>query len=329
MGEFIRTGLKTLAVFVLMGASISAFGQAQMSEVAETFNQGVQLMKINPDGAATAFEKAMKLADEVGTDEALEIKNQAIKQIPKMHWESAKSLAGKKDYSGAVAKLEKCVTTATAAGDESLVRRAKSTTLSIINAQGNTAFQNGEYDVAIAHYDNAIKRNARFSKAYLGKVLVYDKTGDLDKMEESGVKGMEVAQAARDNKTAGTIQQKMRSTFFNSAQVKFKDEDYAGAEKCLSRSVKYGNNNALVHYQLGLAFEGQNKWAEAVKSYEKSAELDMGTAAEKAKVFFKLGGAYEALGNTAKACESYKKALHGEFAEAAKYKIETELGCDK
>ena len=55
----------------------------------------------------------------------------------------------------------------------------------------------------------------------------------------------------------------------------------------------------------------------------------MGTDAEKAKVFFKLGGAYEALGNTAKACESYKKALHGEFAEAAKYKIETELGCDK
>lgn len=329
MGEFFRTGLKTLTVFVLMGVSVNAFGQAQMSEVAETFNQGVQLMKINPDGAAKAFENAVKLADEVGTDEALEIKNQAIKQIPKMHWESAKKLAGKKDYEGAIDRLEKCVSTATTAGDETLVRNAKSTTLSIFNAQGNTAFQNGDYDAAIAHYDNAIKRNERYSKAYLGKVLVYDKTGDLEKMEESGIKGVEVAQAARDNKTAGDIQQKMRSTFFNSAQAKFKDEDFAGAEKCLSRSIQYGNNNALVHYQLGLAYEGQEKWSEAVESFTKSAELDMGSAAEKAKVFFKLGGAYEALGNTSMACESYKKAMHGEFAEAAKYKIETELGCDK
>ena len=161
MGEFFRTGLKTLTVFVLMGVSVNAFGQAQMSEVAETFNQGVQLMKINPDGAAKAFENAIKLADEVGTDEALEIKNQAIKQIPKMHWESAKKLAGTKDYEGAIDRLEKCVSTATTAGDETLVRNAKSTTLSIINVQGSTAFQNGDYDAAIAHYDNAIKRNAR------------------------------------------------------------------------------------------------------------------------------------------------------------------------
>ena len=44
-----------------MGSSISAFGQAQMSDVAETFNQGVQMMKINPDGAITSFEKQLSL----------------------------------------------------------------------------------------------------------------------------------------------------------------------------------------------------------------------------------------------------------------------------
>ena len=329
MGELFRTGLKTLAVFVMLGISVSAFGQAEMAEVAETYNQGVQLMKINPDGAAVAFEKAASLADQVGTDEAMNLKSQAVKQIPKMYWESAKKLAGKKDYDGAIDRLDKVVATASAAGDASLERRAKSTKLSIINAQGNSAFQKGEFDAAITHYDKAIALNSKYAKAFLGKVLVYDKMGDLEKMEESGLAGIEAAKSARDNKTAGTIQQKMRSTFFNSAQAKFKAEDFTGAEKCLSRSVQYGNNNAMVHYQLGLAYEGQQKWNEAIGSFEKSAELDMGSDADKAKVFFKLGGAYEALGNGAKACESYKKALHGEFAEASKYKIESVLKCDE
>ncbi len=79
---------------------------------------------------------------------------------------------------------------------------------------------------------------------------------------------------------------------------------------------------------MGLAFEGQQKWEKAIVSFNKSVELDMGTDAEKAKVFFKLGGAYEALGNGTKACENYKLSLHGEFAEAAKYKIETVLECN-
>jgi tetratricopeptide (TPR) repeat protein len=327
MGDFLRTGLKTLTMLAVFAISVNAFGQAQMSDVADTFNQGVQMMKINPDAAITSFEKTIELADQVGTDEAMELKMQALTQIPKMYWESAKKLAGKKDYAGAIKKLDSCIETGNTAKDNKLVNRAKSTKLSIINVQGNTALSNGEYDAAIGYFDAALQLNPKYAKALLGKTLVYDKTGDLDKMEEAGIKGIEIATAARDNKTAGTIQQKLRSTFFNSAQLKLQEEDYAGAEKCLSRSVQYGNNNAVVHYQLGLAYEGQQKWNEAIEEFNKSAELDMGSNAEKAKIFFKLGGAYEAAGNNAKACESYKKALHGEFVEAAKYKIETVLAC--
>jgi tetratricopeptide (TPR) repeat protein len=328
MGDFFRTGLRTLATLIMLSIAINTSAQTQMSDVADSFNQGVQMMKINPDAAITSFLKTIELADQVGTDEAINLKNQAITQIPKMYWESAKKLAGKKDYPGAIEKLDACIETGTTAKDTKLVQRAKSTKVGIVNLQGNTAMAQGDFDAALSYFDKAIQLNPKYAKAMLGKTLVYDKMGDLDKMEEAGIKGMELATSARDNKTAGTIQQKLRSSFFNSAQAKFQAEDFAGAEKCLSRSVEYGNNSAIVHYQLGLAYEGQKKWNEAVSSFTKSAELDMGTDAEKAKIFFKLGGAYEALGNTAKACESYKKAIHGEFAEAAKYKIETELGCD-
>jgi len=328
MGDFLRTGLKTLTTLIILGISVNAFGQAQMGDVADSFNQGVQMIKINPDAAITSFEKTIELADQVGTDEAMDLKMQALSQIPKMYWESAKKLAGKKDYAGAIKKLDSCMETGKTAKDTKLVSRARSTKLSIINVQGNTALTNGEYEAALGYFDAALQMNPKYAKAYLGKTLVYDEMGDLDKMEEAGMKGIEVATAARDNKTAGTIQQKLRGTFFNSAQAKLQSEDFAGAEKCLSRSIQYGNNNAVVHYQLGLSYEGQQKWNEAIEAFSKSAELDMGTDAEKAKVFFKLAGAYEAAGNNAKACESYKKALYGEFEEAAKYKIENVLNCD-
>ncbi len=328
MGELFRKGLKTLTVFVLMGVSLSAFGQAEMSQVAEAFNQGVQLMKINPDGAITAFDKAIKLADELGTEEALGIKSQATKQMPKMYYESAKKLVGKKDFVTAIAKLEKSAEAAGVLGDKAQASKANRTILSILNSQGGTAFKNGDYPAAIGFYDNAIQRKSTYAKAFLGKTQVYDKMGDLDKMEETALLGIDAAKSSRDNKTAGTIQQKLRSTFFNSAQAKFQSNDFAGAEKCLSRSIKYGTNNALTHYQMGLAFEGQKKWEKAIVSFNKSVELDMGTDAEKAKIFFKLGGAYEALGNGTKACESYKLSLHGEFAELAKYKIENVLKCN-
>lgn len=328
MGDFLRTGLKTLTVLLILGISVNAFGQTEMSDVADSFNQGVQMMKINPDAAITSFERTIELADQVGTDEAMELKMQAVAQIPKMYWESAKKLAGKKDYVNAIKKLDSCMETGKTAKDTKLVSRARGTKLSIINVQGNTALSDGEFEAALGYFDTALQMNPKYAKALLGKTLVYDKMGDLDKMEEAGIKGMEVATAARDNKTSGTIQQKLRSTFFNSAQAKLQSEDFAGAEKCLSRSIQYGNNNAQVHYQLGLSYEGQQKWNEAIESFSKSAELDMGTNTEKAKVFFKLGGAYEAVGNTAKACESYKNALYGEFAEAAKYKIENVLKCN-
>lgn len=328
MGDFVRTGLKTLATLIILGISVNAFGQTEMSDVADSFNQGVQMMKINPDAAITSFEKTIELADQVGTDEAMELKMQAVAQIPKMYWESAKKLAGKKDYVNAIKKLDSCMETGKTANDTKLVSRARGTKLSIINVQGNTALSDGEYEAALDYFDTALQMNPKYAKALLGKTLVYDKMGDLDKMEEAGIQGMEVATAARDNKTSGTIQQKLRSTFFNSAQAKLQAQDFAGAEKCLSRSIQYGNNNAQVHYQLGLTYEGQEKWNEAIESFSKSVELDMGTSAEKAKVFFKLGGAYEAVGNSTKACESYKQALHGEFAEAAKYKIENVLQCN-
>ncbi len=328
MGELFRTGFKTLFVLIILGISVNISAQTEMAEVADAFNQGVQMMKINPDMAIKSFETAIELADKVGGEESANLKSQAMKQIPKMYWESAKKLAGKKDYDNAIAKLDACIETSDRVGDKSQSSRALSTSLSILNVQGSTALGNGDHAAALGYFDNALGRRANYAKAYLGKVLVYVEMQDLEKMEESAIMGIEAAKSSRDNKTGGSIQQKLRGTYFNSAQTKMMDKDYAGAEKCLSKSIEYGNSNSTTHYQLGLALKGQESWEGAIASFNNALEADMGDDAAKAKIYYELGGAYMAIGDTSKACESYKKALFGEFAEASKYQIETVLKCD-
>lgn len=326
MGELKRKALRGILVIFAMTLSLNTFGQASMAEVVETFNAGVTMMKMNPDAAIASFEKTVELADQVGA-EAAEIKDQAMKQIPKMYWESAKNLAGKKDYEGALEKLEACIKTSEKVDDKSLASRANTTALSILNVMGTNALSAGDYPTALNYFDKVIIREPRYAKAFLGKVLVYAEMEDYDMMEEVGVMGIETAKSTRDNKTAGDIQTKLRSTFLNNAQVNMRDEDYAAAVQNLTRSIEYGNASSSIWYQLGQAQQGISKWADAVKSFTSSLELELGGDSDKAKIYFELGRSYQELGDVANACASYKKAMFGDFAEAAKYQVETVLKC--
>ena len=313
-------------MFIITALSLQAFGQAEMSQVVEAFNEGVAQMKTNPDAAVVSFEKAVSLANEVG-DEANDIKDQAIRQIPKMYWESAKKFAAKKDYDGALAKLEACIKSSKEIGDNAQASRANSTALTIINTQGSVALAAKDYDGALGYFNKVIEREARYAKAYLGKVLVYDEMKDYASMEEAAKKGIEAAKASRDSKTSEDISKKVRGTFFNNAQESMKNKEYSSAIDYLSRSIDFGNLNADTYYQLGLAQEGVGKWNDAIDSFTEALEYEAGGDADKAKIYFEMGKSYQSISDTANACASYKKALFGEFAEAAKYQIETVLQC--
>jgi tetratricopeptide (TPR) repeat protein len=326
MSKFIRSVLTTFSIIILAGFSSNLYSQAAMADVVSAFNSGVSMMKINPDAAIVSFEKAIALADEVG-EEADDLRDQASKQIPKMYWETAKTLTGKKDYDGAIAKLDACIKTSNEVGDKAQASRANNTALSILNAQGSGALNDKEYTKALGYFDSALEREDRYVKAYLGKVLAYDGLLDYDKMEEVGKIGLEKAKAMRDTKTSGDIEKKMRGTFFNNAQESMASKDYSAAIKNISKSIEYGNSSSLTYYQLGLAYEGVSNWSEAVASFNKSLELELGSDSDKAKLFFELGKCYQELEDTLNACASYKRAMFGEFEEAAKYQIENVLQC--
>jgi len=312
-----------------MGVAPVIYGQTNINDVKASFNQAVQMEKINPEAAISSYETVIQLADEVGGNEAEQIKSQALSRIPKMHYELAKKLAGAKDYEGSVKMLDASIEGFNKIGDSRSASRSLGTILSIRNVQGSAAINEGNYTEALAFYDDALQRNPAYTKGYLGRLLIYDKMEDVDKMEETAIMGLQMCQQENDNRTAGDINRVMSAHFFNDAQTAMAGKDYAKAESNLKGTIEYGNNNIIVYYQLGLAQKGQGKWEEAVTSFSKALELETGGAEEKAKIYFGLGESYQALGRNAQACEAYKNAFYGEFAEAAKYQVENVLECDK
>lgn len=315
--------LTVAAVFL----AVNLTAQTTMEQVATAYNEGVAAMASNPELAIKAFEKTIKLADEVTDPEAATLKQNAIGQIPKMHFEWAKLLAGKKDLPGAITQLENCLAVSQKYGSTQYVNQAKGTIVAIYLSMGNTALAAKDYPGAHKNYDGAISYDNKNTKAYLGKVLAYQGQNMLTEMVATADAAIEAGKLPSDAAVVADIKKSVANTHYNAAQKAFQEKAYPKVEENLLTSMKYGNNTAAVYYQLGVVRINMKKWAEAVESLNEALEYEEGSDADKAKYYFNLGKSYEALANPTKACESYKKALFGEFAAAAKYQIETVLKC--
>ena len=82
-------------------------------------------------------------------------------------------------------------------------------------------------------------------------------------------------------------------------------EDYASADKWLTKSVETDPRDAVARYFLGRAKYNQKRFEEAVSNFAECLKLDptyVGAADN-------LGLAYEGLGKTVEAIEAYKRAI--------------------
>jgi tetratricopeptide (TPR) repeat protein len=319
--------LRQLFTTVAMVVAVSLSAQTTMQEVANAYNEGVKHAATNQELAIKAFEQTIALADAVTEAEAAQLKANAIGQIPKLYFDWARALAGKNDLAGAVKQLENCLSASEKYNSTQYVRNATGTIVSIYLAMGNNALNAKDYENAIKNYSSTISYDNQNAKAYLGKVMVYQAQGKMVEMVEAANAGIANSTRPNDAAVVSDINKVVSTTFFNAAQKSMQEKSYAKTEENLLNSVKYGNDNSIVYYQLGLARMNMNKFSDAVDSFMEAADTEEGGDAEKAKIFFNMGKCYESMNNAAKACESYKKALFGEFAAAAKYQIETVLKC--
>ncbi len=317
--------VKSLLFLLLFTVSLTGFSQS-MKEAVDAFNEGASLSKSNPEGAIEAFNKCIGISEKLG-DEGSETKEKAEAQLPLLYYTVAINNYKKKDFDAAIAGLEEAKTVSDKYGNAEISKKSSAVIPQIYYAKGSTEYKSKEYDAALASMDKAAELNPKYAKPFLVKATIYKAQGNTEQMLAACDKAIEIGSTG-DKKTAGSAKKLAKNTMFNNAVAAIGAKNWAEAEKNLKSSIKYGNDSPDVHYQLGKVYVAQKKWDSAIESLNAAIQGDTGDATAKAKYYYELGNAFVGKGDNASACSAFKNAQYGDYAQNAKYQIETVLKCN-
>ncbi len=325
MSTIKRLSVKSMALVLFVAVSLSAHSQS-VKEAVEAYNKGATLIKSDPAGAITAFEKCVSISEQLGA-EGNETKANAEKQLPTLYYTVAMNSYKKKEYSLAIKKFDEAIVVAEKYNNSNIRKKAERIIPQLYNIEGTAFYKSKDFDNALASFENAIERNANFAKPYLGKGLVYKNKGEFDKMLAACDKAIEVGLATGDAKTVASAEKLAQNTMFNNAVKALDGQNWDEAEKNLKSSILYGNNSTDAFFQLGKVYSALKKWEDSITNLTRALELEQGDDSAKARYYFELGNAYVGKGDTGAACSAYKNAMYGQYAEYAKYQVETVLKC--
>ena len=94
-----------LSAIMLSTASLTTFAQTK-DDAGQALNEGIQLKDTDVNAAIAKFNDCIKICEQVGV-EADDIKSQAEKVLPGLHFQSAMELYKAKKLSNAIAEFEK------------------------------------------------------------------------------------------------------------------------------------------------------------------------------------------------------------------------------
>lgn len=232
-----------------------------------------------------------------------------------------------KNYEEAIEKFNLAIESAEKYGDSKVKEGSEKLLPQLHYILGNSFSKSKEFEKAHANYDMAIEYNPVYTKAFLGKGLVYREQEDLENMTATLEKVVELGLNSNDQQTVETAEKVLQNTYFNAAVIALSAQNMEEAEEALIKTIDYGNQSVDAYFQLARIFNSKQNFTEAINKVNKAIELETGDDVEKAKLYYELATSYVGLGDTTAACDAYKKASYGAYAENAKYQIEQVLKC--
>ena len=320
-----RKQVKKWMAILLMLITVTGYAQTK-NDAITAYNEGVQLLSTNPAGALAAFERCIEVCTTLG-EEGDDTKALAEIQIPKLHYSLARESMQAKNNVEAIDKFNKAIEAAEKYNDE----KVKSGSLKLVPQLhyilANSYSKGKDFENAHANYDKAIEYNPNYTKALLGKGLVYREQKDTENMKATLDKVIEIGLNTNDVKSVETAGKVLQNTYFNAAVKALSEQKTDEAEEALKLTIEYGNESVDAYYQLAKIYNAKKNFNEAVPKINKAIELETGGDDVKAKLYYELATSYVGLGDTTAACDAYKKASFGAYAENAKYQIEHVLKC--
>jgi len=324
---------KYVLLGIVMTMSIALFAQTPMDPVIAKFNDGAA--KVNAGDFKTAiadFEEVIALAETVG-ESANDLKAKAQSQLPVLHYQVATAYMKQKKYEEAIPSLEKTIELSDLYGNNT-DNKAKALKYlpQLSTGVGTQKYKEKDFPAALANFDEAIKYDAGYAKAYLGKGLIYADQFKEKEMTDNLSKAIELSKQSADEKTIEMAQARLGMFYINRgnidmADVDPEDEDYSPAIASFEKAISVDPGAADAYYMLSMIWNKTIEFDKAIENAKKALEFETDES-KIAAINFELGSAYFGAAEYGLACEAFNKALVGPLAEKAQAKKEKVPGCE-
>ncbi|MDP6397167.1 MAG: tetratricopeptide repeat protein [Candidatus Marinimicrobia bacterium] len=127
--------------------------------------------------------------------------------------------------------------------------------------QGNDYYNQGDYDIAIQFYENAIVLKPDYADAYINLGVAYDEQENYDKAIEAYKKVIE-------------IDPDYALAYYNLGLAYDEQDNYDKAIQSYEKAIEVDPDYAKAYNNLGLAYKKQDNYDKAIQSYEKAIEVD-------------------------------------------------------
>lgn len=282
--------------------SMGVMSAQDLATATSTYNSGAEALTMgNKTGALEYFQKALTMAQALG-DEGAEVASNCKNAIPSVILSIGKELYNKKDFDGAVAKMNEAAAAAKEYGNEEVVAEVADllpqVAITRSMEKANAAFKAKDIAGAVAGYTEVMAADTANGVAALRLGQLLSGTGKFDE----AVKYLEVA--ARNGQEANA-KSLLSTTYLKDAASKLKGGKYADAVALAVKANDF-KENAQAFLIAGQASQKANKNTDAISYFEKYLEAAP-TAKNAGAIAFTVGALYQQAGNKAKALEYYKK----------------------
>jgi tetratricopeptide (TPR) repeat protein len=315
----------TLTAILITSLALGALAQTK-NDAAIAFNAAAQLASTDLPGAVKGMNDVVVLCGKIGAD-ANDIKANAQKTIPGLHYQIANNFLKDKKIDDAQLSLEKSLELATLYNDADTKDKASKQLSKVYVAKGNGLLKAEKTVEALALFDKAIVLQPTYAKAYFASGQAYKKKADFEKMKTAMDQAITYGKETGDTTSVNNAKNVMRENLVTRASKAVQKGANDQAISLANAALTYNSLQSKdAYYLLAVAYNKTSKWDNAIEAASKGLAMEENSKEKKAHFYLELGNAQKGKGDTSAACASYKNASFGVNAAVAAAQV-IKLGC--
>jgi tetratricopeptide (TPR) repeat protein len=298
----------------LMGQNLNSAGKA--------YNNAIELAQEGKiQKAIESYEKCADICAQLGeVGEGLKL--QAETKICNLNLNTGIEKYKAKSYDSAIIMFTEAAKYAEIIDDAPTTTNINTYMAGALTGIGDGYYEKNKYKTAVENYNEALKYNSSFDKAYYGLTLCSIKIEDDGLLEESVNKVMEFG---TDVILVNKAKLAAANYYLKLTEDAIRKDNYKIASSMASKTVLYNNADPAGYYYLALSLNEQENWSGAQRAAQVGTTIGQD---DKSNIYFELGRAYAGLEDNEKACEAYGNVTDGQHKQAAIYQRTKVLKCN-